>query len=778
MVENKNGFLEPSIDDNKCVDCGKCMDVCPVINNKNTNNEKPTIYAFSANDEVLSKSSSGGAFTMISDEILKENGCIIGAEYTEDFRVRHAIVDTVEGLDALRMSKYTQSDQNDCYTRTLELLKSGKKVLYTGTPCQIAGLKNFLGKKDWPNLYTIDLLCHGVPSGKFLREHLQRAYGLDNIDRISMRRGEAWAVCLDIYLKNGKVIKQGGKKSVFMDAFLNDIILRDSCYNCKFASLPRQGDITIGDLWNVKTLALGLPFEKKCSVVLVNNEKGNKLWTNATESSSGVWKDISDTPLTQLNKNIYAPNAKRSGKIDILMDKYQKLPFEEALLQTLHPANVGLILYASNNYGSCATNVALYKAVENLGYAPIVLDNLISPYGLSLEYMKNKLRMSSSFMEKGDYFLPNCLCDSFIIGSDYSLNIKSSYTVNHMEYLLMAFAENKKRKIAYAPSIGMPEVEKYETLRLLYKTLLERFQFVSFREDSAVELSKKYFGIDAQWVLDPVFLVDENVFAEIAGQSSLEFKEPFCLAYILDATPEKKKLIEKISSEMNIKVCVISDLAKYDSNKEVFSDGDLLLEKPSFEDWMAYFIHSSYILTDSFHGTCFSVMFKKPFISIKARNKKRFDALQNLFGFEENSPSHQIFDDTETVLNNETFFVDYDTKLTEEILSESRNKCRDMLEDALQADIQNVRDDSTEMNMQFVRLWRDIRSIKMDARNIKQENKKLIKENKKIKNDSKRLNKNNKLWRRSSILYACFYIYKKCKKLVQSVRTLSTKKEG
>lgn len=386
MLPNDKGFLAPVIDKGRCVDCGMCVQVCPVHNFEKTENPNlpdPHKYAYLASKDILSKSSSGGAFTVIARKILNQGGVVFGAAYNDAFEVEHIVIERYEDLDRIRGSKYVQSNQKDCYKKAEEYLWQGRVVLYSGTPCQIAGLKSYL-RKDYKTLYTVDLLCHGVPSPKVYRDYLHAEYDVQNIDKIVMRDGERWVTKFDMILKNGIKVSRIGGKSVYINGFLRDLYLRDSCYRCHFASLPRQGDITLGDFWDAKRLKIGQPYESRSSIVLLNNEKGNRLWHQILRDDGGDFKDITEIDVKRLNKNIYAPNSRLTDKVNIFWDNYRKMDIEKAILKTLHPGkNVGLVLYASDNYGSCATNICLYKAVQNLGYNPIILDSLVKQDGCS-----------------------------------------------------------------------------------------------------------------------------------------------------------------------------------------------------------------------------------------------------------------------------------------------------------------------------------------------------------------------------------------------------------
>ena len=273
METDERGFLVPCIDEKKCNKCGLCALTCPIITplaKTNSYSSTPNKYAFVSDEKTLNKSSSGGAFSVLATHVINHGGYVCGAAFSEkEFVVKHRIINDLKDLDSLRLSKYVQSDQNDCYTRVKKLLNQKETVLYVGTPCQIAGLRSFLRDKDHPNLYTVDLLCHGVPPYKLLKDYLDKNFGLENISKINFRKPSGWVHCLDVHLKDGTIIEQKKIQSIYMRLFLKDLVLKDTCYGCKFASLPRCGDITIGDMWSASKLKLGMPYEKKSSIVLV-----------------------------------------------------------------------------------------------------------------------------------------------------------------------------------------------------------------------------------------------------------------------------------------------------------------------------------------------------------------------------------------------------------------------------------------------------------------------------------------------------------------------------
>ena len=182
MKAGGEGFKFPVIDADKCVNCGLCRAVCPVVNARFENDTAPACYAAQGSDELRAQSSSGGAFSILAESVLNDGGAVAGAAFREDWTVEHVVVDKMDELWRLRGSKYMQSDIGDCYRQVKALLDKGTKVLFSGTPCQVAGLRSFL-KNDYDNLYCLDIICHGVPSAQMFLESLREDFGSEkNVD--------------------------------------------------------------------------------------------------------------------------------------------------------------------------------------------------------------------------------------------------------------------------------------------------------------------------------------------------------------------------------------------------------------------------------------------------------------------------------------------------------------------------------------------------------------------------------------------------------------------
>lgn len=284
--EDDFGFIYPHVDKEKCINCGLCKKICPQINDKLKMIQPNKVYAAYSNDnKVREKSTSGGAATIISKAILNQNGVIYGAANLFDKKEFEYIrIDDVKNLYMIQGSKYVHCYVKNAYTNTKEDLLQGKKVLFIGTPCQIAGLKAFL-IKDYENLYTIDIICHGVPSQKLLFEDL-KSKNIEKKDFAIIRFRDKKGYNLSIYKDKQDFEKNESFKSIYANLdyfyknFLRGNIYRENCYTCKYANDNRTSDITLGDFWGLNKDSKAYDDERLgISVVICNNIKGENLFS-------------------------------------------------------------------------------------------------------------------------------------------------------------------------------------------------------------------------------------------------------------------------------------------------------------------------------------------------------------------------------------------------------------------------------------------------------------------------------------------------------------------
>lgn len=285
---NEFGFKYPYIDSNRCVDCKVCQKICSFNNEKKINNYK--CYAGgSQDDNLLMKSASGGIFSAIASRFIEKGGYVCGsASFFEngEARVEHIIINNLESLYKLQGSKYVQSDTVDCFRKIGKLMKNGFKVLFSGTPCQVDAVKSLYGRYSGTLLFTIDIICHGVPSQSFFNGYLKE-YQKRNKQELSYfdfrNKKYGWGLTGIAKFINGIEKTVTPEKSSYYRYFEDGEIFRENCYKCPYANLNRVGDITIGDYWGVEKyspelLDKGTLSEKKgISCLLINNNIGEKM---------------------------------------------------------------------------------------------------------------------------------------------------------------------------------------------------------------------------------------------------------------------------------------------------------------------------------------------------------------------------------------------------------------------------------------------------------------------------------------------------------------------
>ena len=304
LQEDSEGFLYPQVDSESCIDCGLCEKVCPMLHHSEEGQKPLVVYAAKNKDEEIRRtSSSGGVFTALAEETIREGGVVFGACFNTDWEVVHDYTETVEGLSRFRGSKYVQSRIGETYRQAETFLKTGRKVLFSGTPCQIAGLRMFL-RKGYENLLTVDVICHGAPSPGVWREYLKEEVARQRdgkntvlprpiheedvlVEGISFRdktlgwkkfsfalalstpdgRGEKFSFCSRMSLN----------ENLFLRGFLADLYLRPSCYACPFKCGKSGSDLTLGDFWGLQEVMPELDDDKGMTALLVNNERGKEL---------------------------------------------------------------------------------------------------------------------------------------------------------------------------------------------------------------------------------------------------------------------------------------------------------------------------------------------------------------------------------------------------------------------------------------------------------------------------------------------------------------------
>lgn len=282
MVRDEEGFLYPKVNEEKCINCGLCKKTCPILNKQNMNNFTPKAYIFqNKNEKVRKTSTSGGFYSALGEYILKNNGIVYGASFDKNFKVTHTKSETIEELEKFKRSKYVQSDLKETFIEVRNYLNQGKLVCYSGTPCQIGGLKAFL-KKEYENLITVDLMCHSVPSPlvfekykKYILKKMNAKKILDVNFRDKSKYGYKYSL-MTVVTDNG-TYSEGIDTDPYLRAFFKDYSVRPACYNCHFKTLKRVSDITIWDCFNINEIDNSFNDDKGTTRILSQSENGDKI---------------------------------------------------------------------------------------------------------------------------------------------------------------------------------------------------------------------------------------------------------------------------------------------------------------------------------------------------------------------------------------------------------------------------------------------------------------------------------------------------------------------
>lgn len=699
MEYSSRGYRVPIINSEKCIDCGLCTKSCPTFNASFENYKEPKFYSFCADDQTRKVSSSGGMFSVIAEYVFEKGGYVCGAAFDENMKLKHTIINSKEELAPLRGSKYLQSDMNDCYKQIKKLLEEGKTVFFVGTPCQVAGLYGVL-KKNYDKLITADLICHGTPSQKHFDMYLKEiANGRKVVDVLFRSKRLGWA-CKGIIIKFEDGSEYIGKISVdvkdpYFEAFIKGMMFRRMCYNCKYNDYPRQGDFTIGDLWHSDKLDPKSNDKKGTSFVFLNNKKAENLFEKLTPRAK-YYNEIHVEDYSKIPNRVRPVERMHPARARFL-DLLKTHTFSEAFrLAYYGKYDIGLAgVMLNDNVGSILTYYGLYNALTEMGYSvlPIErpLDSALPVSEKAKAFSKKWLPAYSQPVQYESIFdmrKLNQVCDQFVVGSD-QIYLKSMSEARNNCYFLQ-WADDSKNKVGYSCSFGGPGARGTDEYYKELKYYLNRFSFVSSREDDGVNLVNERLQLEkqAQWCIDPVFLCNPKKYINLAKAFEKERSEEYIGAYVIIPKPPIVNLLIKTREHFsniqipksdtetkNIPIEVIGNPAKLKAspNLSKFKYSDVFPVGHALE----VIYNSKFFVTDSFHGVCFSIIFRKDFLVIPRDFNDRFLSLLNRIGL-----SNRIITTNLSNLKEESFApIDYDSvykKLNAEIAI-----CKEKLSDAL-----------------------------------------------------------------------------------------------
>lgn len=648
MIEDSHGFLRAVIDTATCIDCGKCKNVCPQINFVQGKKDIQLCFSVKASDDIRLKSSSGGFFYLLAENVIKKGGIVFGAAYSSPTRVSQISVNSIEDLALLQKSKYVQSNIGNTFKEVKEILNKDIWVLYSGCPCQIAGLKNYL-EKDYDNLITVDLVCKGVPSSKCLEEVLGNYITLESVSSIDFRDKSYGWNCdhLIVKAKDGENKVLNAKTDIrdynfnwFTEAFLKGINTNDACLNCKYAELPRIGDVTIGDFWGIWEIDYANFDQLGTSLLLTNSSKGLTL---LGEVQKGIQLLKSQQINNAIKYNRFNAQIMESKKHRRFWDNYGRGDTLNLIKKVCtEKYDVGLVgLRTLKNQGAALLTYATYKFLENEGYSvlliqqhdesnwifgdePFFVRNPYPDYSIA-EHAKNKI----------DMIKYNELCEAFVLGSDQLL--ASYFYKNYGSCFGLDWVYDMKKKIGYGLSFTKDypmvdsDMDMYEM-----QNYLHRFDFISCRENSGCEMLENFYGIEADLTIDPVFLHDEKFYDELTNGINIGES-----GYILSAIWHLN-----MNKFINLKKCFSSDYWKNITDgaettrekMEKYGKIDNIYES-KVEEWMLYIKKSELVVTDSYHCMIMAIIYRKNFIFIRNENDapSRADSLLENLGLTDRS---------------------------------------------------------------------------------------------------------------------------------------------
>ena len=662
MKEDAQGFLHPSIDEEKCINCKLCEKVCQSIDTLKKNFPSKTLALQSQDINISQKSSSGGMFAQIAKYILSKNGIVFGCtmeKIPEGFDVKHIYIDDEKDLYKLQGSKYVQSNIKNTYKEAKQFLDQNRLVLFSGTPCQIAGLKAFLQNKDYNNLITVDLSCTGTPSQKLFNDYIKF---LENNNKKQIINFEfrnkikmGWSCGNALITFENKKQKIIYNSSSYLNLFINGGIHRESCYNCQFTGLNRISDITIADCWGIeleypnllKQNGGTLDKDKGISLVLINTNKGEEILGKIKENL--IIENIDITKLKKYNRPLRRP-IKLNDTSKQYLTIYEKFGYEA--MDKIFKKNLGwkyyyytikehtpqfikniiklfmrkptnkvdcllLTWFAWKNYGSILTAYALKESIKKLGFSVKYINNGIS-IGYAKDFNKKYAETTSLCLVNQDFEKLNKLSDTFIVGADNQLNYKDMKGLTYQN--LLDFADSSTKKMIISGSFGSWNFEEEHSIMQDLELLFKRFDFIATREDVSKQKLKEKFNIDAEWFMDPVFFLEKQDYEKLIENTKTNDYQNSIMSYILYPNEETKNTTKYLQKKYKLKVNYFygNQLAPYNE----------INKNKSVGNWLKSIRDSKFIITDSFHCVAFAIIFNRPVICLKNRcDTTRFSSI-------------------------------------------------------------------------------------------------------------------------------------------------------
>ena len=611
MTKNDEGFFEPVVNESLCTRCGLCSGICPALNDIKVEKFSPQYFlGRSKNLDECYQSSSGGLFSLLANAVLEKNGVVCGAAFDENAKLKHVIVDKKEDLRLLRGSKYLQSDMNNVYPAIQENLKQNRYVLFCGTPCQVAALRNFL-QKQYDNLILVDLVCYGVPSQEAFDEYLVEKFGENQkYSAINFRDKRNGYSMPSFVVKddNGNDLLVSDFNESYLQGFGADLFLRKSCGTCPFAKSERVSDITLADYRSVSVSYPKLDYEKGFSSFIINTSKGCDFFNLIKDK-------ICDLKKVSLEK-ILQPCLEKPLAFHPNRDLYfslKNMAFSKKIEKCLHSKSVAVLNFTdeNSNYGALLVAYSMKKILQNLGYEPYNL-NYIRNKNIKISeifenFRQKHLNMTSICFNEKDLDKIQNQFSAFVTGGDQVFN--GFYPI----YLLQ-WVKGRKNVFSYAASMGNHNWSYFSCYRKIIQKYLSNFDNIAVRERSAVEILSK-LGVKSDCYIDSTIVLNPDEYDEIILSDN-------------DIKPINKKYI----------ACVLwhfDDIKQTQAYKDLCDEYEFVdvlnyNQGPSFGEFLYLIKNADWVISNSYHGVAFSIIFNKNLYAIRV-NDMRDDRIISLF---------------------------------------------------------------------------------------------------------------------------------------------------
>lgn len=369
LTEDSFGFPTPMVDLDTCIHCNLCEKACPVLNSDNDSKNALTpikIYASrNQNNDVSKKSSSGGIFSVFAEYVLNNGGAVYGVSLNPELSAEHIKIESTEELYRIQGSKYLQSYAAKSYPHVKNDLTAGKTVLFSGTPCQIAALRQFL-LKSYSNLICIEVVCHGVPSNKVFREYvkgLERKYKSTVLTVNFRDKSHGWHDNSIMFkFRNGRTFGQRGKDNLYSLGYVNNLFVRDSCTDCKFKAFKSGSDITLGDMWGIESIDPSYDIANGVSMVSINSPAGeslfNKIKNQITETIEVTYQ------MVQQHNSCICQSVKEHPKRYSLLRNLNQVPIDQLIKEGLSITSLDILKKSFQTFkAQCVTLLVLIKHV-------------------------------------------------------------------------------------------------------------------------------------------------------------------------------------------------------------------------------------------------------------------------------------------------------------------------------------------------------------------------------------------------------------------------------